>query len=58
MSKNYQMLLKTLGMIALGILLVAVILYLSGNRTNAQMALGVGITMSGIALIMYSLRPS
>jgi hypothetical protein len=52
------MLLKALGMIALGILLVAVILYLSGNRTNAQMALGVGITMSGIALIMYSLRPS
>ena len=37
MSKNYQKLLKSLGIIALGALLVAAILYFSGNKINARL---------------------
>jgi hypothetical protein len=56
MSKNYQKLLKSLGIIALGALLVAAILYFSGNKINARIALGVSVGVSGVALMMYSLR--
>lgn len=56
MSKNYQMLLKVLGMTALAALLVAAVMYFNGNRTNARIALGFGMSVSGIALILYSLR--
>jgi hypothetical protein len=57
MSKNYQTLLKTLGIVALAALLVAATLQLSGNKTNAKIALGVSASVSGIALLMYGLRP-
>jgi hypothetical protein len=58
MSKNYQKLLKSLGIIALGALLVAAILYFSGNKINARIPLGVSVGVSGLALMLYSLRPS
>lgn len=56
MSKNYQRLLKILGITALVALLVAAVMYFNGSRTNARIALGFGMSVSGIALILYSLR--
>ncbi|HEY9603054.1 MAG TPA: hypothetical protein V6C85_15680 [Allocoleopsis sp.] len=56
MSKNYQRLLKLLGITALVALLVAAVMYFNGHRTNARIALGFCMSVSGIALILYSLR--
>jgi hypothetical protein len=56
MKKTYQEIIKILGVVAFSMFLVAVILYLNGKKTNAEIALGVSASISGIALIMYSLR--
>lgn len=57
MNKTYQEIIKILGIVAFSMLMVAVILYFNGKRTNAEIALGACVSISGIALIMYSLRP-
>ena len=56
MNKTYQAIIKALGVVALSMLIVAAILYLNGNRTNAEIALGVCASVAGVALIMHSLR--
>jgi hypothetical protein len=56
MSKIYQAIIKVFGVIALLMFLVAAILYLRGDKTSAEIALGIGISISGITLIMYSFR--
>lgn len=58
MRKTYQEIVKILGVAAFSLFLVAVILYLNGKRTNAEIALGVSASMAGIGLIFYSLRKS
>jgi hypothetical protein len=56
MSRPYQAIIKALGVISVAMLLVAAILYLNRNRTNAEIALGVSASIAGIAIMMYSLR--
>ena len=56
MKKAYQEIIKILGVVALSMLLVAVTLYLSGKRINADIALGISASILGVALMMYSLR--
>jgi hypothetical protein len=56
MNKTYQAIIKALGVVALSMLIVAVILYVNGNRTNAEIAFGVFAIVGGVALIMHSLR--
>ncbi len=56
MNQTYQEIIKVLGVVAFSMLLVAVFLYLSGNRINADIALGISASILGIALMMYSLR--
>lgn len=56
MNKTYQEIIKILGVVAFSMLLVAVLLHLNGKKTNAEIALGACASISGIALIMYSLR--
>ena len=57
MNKTYQAIIKALGVVALSMLIVAAILYLNGNRTNAEIVLGVCASVAGVALLMHSLRP-
>ncbi|GAB4182834.1 MAG: hypothetical protein Fur006_19130 [Coleofasciculaceae cyanobacterium] len=56
MNKTYQAIIKALGVVALSMLIVAVILYVNDNRTNAEIAFGVFAIVGGVALIMHSLR--
>lgn len=56
MRKIYLTIIKALGVVALSMLVVAGILYLGGNHTNAGIAMGICLSMSGIVLMMYSFR--
>lgn len=56
MSKIYLTIIKSLGVVALSMLVVAGILYLGGNHTNAGIAMGICLSVSGIVMMMYSLR--
>ncbi|HEY9674333.1 MAG TPA: hypothetical protein V6D11_23030 [Waterburya sp.] len=58
MNKTYEEIIKALGVVSLSMLLVAAFLYLSGKRTNAEIALGICSGVGGVALMMYSLRKS
>lgn len=58
MKKSYHEIIKILGVIACSMLVVAAILYRRGNKTNAELALGIGASIGGIALMMYSVRSS
>jgi hypothetical protein len=56
MSTIYQTIIKVLGVIAVSLLVVAAILFVKGNQINAEIAFGIGISVLGITLMMYSLR--
>jgi hypothetical protein len=56
LNKVYLTIIKVLGVIALSMLAVAGILYIGGNQTNAAIALGICLSVSGVALMRYSLR--
>jgi len=56
MSKIYLTIIKALGVVALSMLVVSGILYLGGNHTNAGIAMGICLSVSGIVLMMYSFR--
>jgi hypothetical protein len=56
MRKIYLTIIKALGVVAVSMLVVAGILYLGGNQTNAGIAMGICLSVSGIVLMMYSFR--
>ncbi len=56
MNKAYQEVIKVLGVVAFSMLLVAVSLYLSNRKVNADIALGISASVFGTALMMHSLR--
>jgi hypothetical protein len=56
MSKTYQFIIKVLGGIACLLLLVALILYIKDDQGKAEIAVGIGAIVAGVAVMMYSLR--
>ncbi len=56
MNKAYQEVIKVLGVVAFSMLLVAVSLYLSNRKVNADIALEISASVFGTALMMHSLR--
>jgi predicted Kef-type K+ transport protein len=56
MRKIYLTIIKALGVVALSMLVVSGILYVGGNHTNAGIAMGICLSVSGVVLMMYSLR--
>lgn len=56
MNKVYLTIIKALSVIALSMLTVSAILYIGGNHTNAGVVLGICLSVSGVILMMYSLR--